>query len=381
MKYVFFMLMSSIMIAPTRHTQRTLPQHLTYDKKLSIADSLNISNLRSFVADLARKDSFSGIVLVALRDKIIYHEAFGMANKEYEVPINSQTRFDLASLTKVFTGVAIGQLAQQGKIKFEDPISKYLPELPANLVKGITIHHLLTHTSGLGSYWTNEFHESNHAKFRTLKDYLQLIKNDTVLFSPGAQWGYSNSGYLLLGLLIEKISGKSYFDFVKENIFLKAGMTSSDFLERDAVNKNVANSYTRQNRYRPNDQSYSTTYFIAPVKGTSAGGAYSTANDLFKFSVALLNNRLLNREHTQLVTSGKAPYDRPERKKKYAYGFAEQFVNDEKIVFHDGGANGISTQMDIYPELGYTVVVLSNYDAPSAFLVTRYLREMLTKKK
>jgi D-alanyl-D-alanine carboxypeptidase len=374
MKNMIFMVISITMLAMTGRKHDAPPQHFTTDSSI-------VANLNAFVTDLARKDSFSGVVLLALGDKILYQRAVGMASKEYDAPINFQTRFDLASLTKVFTGVAIGQLAQQGKIRFEDPISKYLPELPANLTKDVTIHHLLTHTSGLGSYWKQEFHESNHARFRTLKDYLQLIRNDTLLFSPGSRWSYSNSGYLLLGLLIEQLSGKSYFDYVKENIFLKAGMTSSDFLERDAVNKNVANSYTRQNRYRPDNQSYSNTYFIATVKGSSAGGAHASAEDLYRFSVALLNNRLLNRQYTELVISGKAPYDRPERRKKYAYGFAEQFVNDEKIVFHDGGANGISTQMDIYPGSGYTVVVLSNYDAPSAFLVTGYLREVLTKGK
>jgi CubicO group peptidase (beta-lactamase class C family) len=372
--------MSLLVLVATCQTRNTGQQKLAYNKALTATDTFSASKLHSFVADLAQKDSFSGVVLVAQHGQILYQEAYGMASKEYDAAINFQTRFDLASLTKTFTGVAVGQLAQQGKIRFEDPISKYLPELPANLVKGVTIHHLLTHTSGLGSYWTQEFHESNHAKFRTLKDYLQLIRNDTLLFAPGAQWSYSNSGFLLLGLLIEKVSGKSYFDFVKENVFLKAGMTSSDFMERDAVNKNVANSYTRQNRYQPNNPAYSTTYFIAPVKGSSAGGAYVTAKDLLSFSVSLMNNKLLNKQYTDIVISGKAPYDRPERRKKYAYGFAEQFVNDERIVFHDGGANGISTQMDIYPESGYTVIVLSNYDAPSAFLVTRYLREVLTRK-
>lgn len=351
-----------------------------YGAGLTTRDSTVVRDLHTYVADLTKKDSFSGIVLVALKDKILYQGAFGMAAKEYNSPVNFNTRFDLASLTKVFTGVAVAQLAQAGKIKFEDPISKYLPELPQGLTKNITIHHLLTHTAGLGSYWKPEFHESNRAKFRTLKDYLILIEKDTLLFTPGAQWGYSNSGFLILGLLIEKLYGKSYFDYIKENVFLKAGMQSSDFLERDAVNQNVANSYTKQNRYRRNVNAYSTTYFIGPVKGTSAGGAYSTAGELLKFSNALMNYQLLSKQMTETVIAGKASYDRPERRKKYAYGFAEQFVNDTRIVFHDGGANGISTQMDIYPESGYTVVVLSNYDGPSAFLVATYLRNVLTKR-
>jgi CubicO group peptidase (beta-lactamase class C family) len=164
---------------------------------------------------------------------------------------------------------------------------------------------------------------------------------------------------------------------VRENVFAKAGMRSADFLERDAVNRNVATSYTKQNRYS-NSPGYSTTYFIAPVKGSSAGGAYVTAEDMLKFSSAITNNILLDKEFTTLATSGKVSYDRPERRKKYCYGFAEQFVNNQRIVFHDGGANGISTQMDMYDN-GYTVIVLSNYDAPSAFLVSNYLRNVLTR--
>lgn len=342
-------------------------------------DSIKIRNLHHYVSDLAKKDSFSGVVLVAHKDKILYEGAFGLASKEYNVPINVETRFDLASLSKTLTGLAVSQLAQQQKIKFDDPVSIYLPDLPSNLTKDITIHHLLTHTSGLGSYWKPEFHESNHARFRILNDYLELIRNDTLSFKPGTRWSYSNSGYLLLGLLIEKVSGMSYFDYVQQNILSKAHMKNSGFLERDVPNKNVANNYTKNNRYRPDDPSYSTTYFLAPVKGSSAGGAYATAQDLLKLSIAIFNYTLLSKTYTDIATTGHVSYDRPERQKKYCYGFAEQIVNGKRIVFHDGGANGISTQMDIYPDEGYTVIVLSNYDAPSAFLISGYLRKMLTE--
>ncbi len=350
-----------------------------FGEKLSISDSSIAQNLHRYVRGLAAKDSFSGVVLVGYQNKNIYEGAFGMASKEFNVPINFQTRFDLASLTKTFTGVAVSKLAEEGKINFTDPVSKYLPELPPNLTKGITIHHLLTHTSGLGSYWKPEFHEANHARFRTLKDYLKLIEKDTVLFKPGSQFGYSNSGYLILGLLIEKISGKSYFDYVKQEVFPKAQMKSSDFLESDFPNRNTASNYTKQNRYRSSDKIYSNTFFLGPVKGSSAGGAFSTAEDLLKFSNAIMNNSLLSQKNTQAMLEGKVSYDKPERRKKYSYGFAEQYVNNKRIVFHDGGANGISTQMDLYPDSGYTVVVLSNYDAPSAFLITNYLRNILTK--
>lgn len=378
MKYYLLIIISLVNITATAQTSPSPNSNYFYGENLKSSDSLIVKDLHTYISELARKDSFSGVVLLALKDKILYEGTFGMASKEYNVPVNFQSRFDLASLGKTFTGIGIAQLAEQGKIKFDDPVAKHLPGIPANLTKGITIHHLLTHTSGLGSYWKQEFHESNHARFRALKDYLPLIEKDTLLFKPGSKWGYSNSGYLLLGLLIEKVTGQSYYDYTRENIFTKAGMNASDFLETDAVNKNVANSYTKHNRYRPG-KSYSPTYFLAPVKGSSAGGAFSTAEDLLKFSNAITNFRLLNKEYTYLVMAGKAAYDRPERRKKYAYGFAEQFVNNKRIVFHDGGANGISTQMDIFPGTGYTVIVLSNYDAPSGFLVSGYLRNILTK--
>jgi len=235
---------------------------------LSVNDSELAREIDIFIKDLVKQDKFSGVVIILKNDSAIYRGVFGNASKEFNVPNTFSTAFNLASMTKMFTGIAIAQLVEQRKISFTHLATKYLPDLPDSLIKGITIHHLLTHTSGLTSYWTNEFHESNHSKYRTLQDYLPLLKKDKQQFIPGTKWAYSNTGFMLLGLIIEKISGMNYFDYIKKNIFDKAGMSNADFYESDVPNTNVAFAYTKYNRYKNDTTRYSNTFFIAPVKGS-----------------------------------------------------------------------------------------------------------------
>ena len=352
---------------------------IIFDGNLSSKDSSIVVETNELLKKLSDADKFSGVVLISKNSTILYQGAFGLASKENNVANDFHTAFNLASVTKMFTGIAVAQLAEQGKLSFNDPVHKFLPELPADLTSGITIHQLLTHTSGLGSFFTDEFHNSNHAAYRSLKDYIKLIKNDKPQFKPGSKWAYSNTGYLLLGLIIEKVSGMGYFDYIKHNIFEKAGMNNSDFYESDRPNKNIATPYTKNNRYINDTANWSIPLFIAPVKGSSAGGAYASAIDMFHFSTSLMNNKLLSKSFTQEVISGKTPYGSPDQQKKYAYGFANQIVNGKLIVFHDGGANGISTSIDIYPELGYTVIILSNYDFPAGMKVNEKIRQRLTQ--
>jgi CubicO group peptidase (beta-lactamase class C family) len=345
-----------------------------FGDKLSEDDSAIAHQTHDFLKDLSRQDRFSGVVFILKNGAPLYKGSFGNASKEHNVPNAFDTRFNLASMTKMFTGIAVAQLVEQKRLRFEDLVSGYLPGVPVAVIDGITVHQLLTHTSGLGSFWTGEFHNSNHAAYRTLADYLPLIKNDRPQFKPGTGWAYSNTGYLLLGLIVERISGMTYFDFVKKHVFEKAGMTSADFCEADLVNRNVASSYTRQNRYLGDTTSYSSPVFIAPVKGSPAGGAYASATDLMSFCSALSNHSLLSAENTEAVLAGKVPYGRPDQRKSYGHGFANQVVNGRRIVFHDGAANGISTGLDIYPELGFAVIVLCNYDDPLG-------RDVITKTR
>lgn len=340
-----------------------------------INDSATTKEIDAFVTKLAEEDKFSGAVLLAKDDKPIFQKAYGLASKEFNVPNQINTKFNVASMGKMFTGVAVAQLAEQGKLSFNDFIGKHLPDYPKDVANRITIHHLLTHTSGLGSYWKDEFHEANHARFRTIQDFFPFFINDAPAFAPGAKWSYSNAGFMVLGAIIEKIAGQSYFGYVKENVFRRAGMNDTDFYEADRVTPNLATGYTRQNRYLREVAEWTNTLFISPVKGGAAGGGYSTVEDLLRFSSALRQNKLLSSEMTSTILTGKVEYA---ANRKYAYGFANDIVNGQRIVFHDGGANGISAEFDMYPDSGYTIVVLSNYDHPAALPVVKKSQEMIS---
>lgn len=341
----------------------------------AVNDSAIANELDAFIKNLATEDKFSGAVLVAKGDKPIFQKAFGLASKEFNAPNQTNTKFNVASMGKMFTGVAVAQLAQQGKLSFNDLISKHLPDYPKDVANRVTIHHLLTHTSGMGSYWKDEFHEANHARFRTIQDFFPLFINDALSFAPGTKWSYSNAGFMVLGAIIEKVAGQGYFAYVKENVFRRAGMNDSDFYEADRITPNLATGYTKQNRYLRDAAEWTNTLFLSPVKGGAAGGAYSTAEDLLRFSAALRQNKLLNPEMTDTVLTGKVEYTAT---RKYAYGFANDTVNGQLIAFHDGGASGISTEFDLYREIDYTIIVLSNYDHPAARPVVKKAQELIS---
>jgi D-alanyl-D-alanine carboxypeptidase len=337
-------------------------------------DAEVFKELDTFVRRLVAEDKFSGAVLVAEDGKPVFGKAYGLANREFNVPNQLGTKFNIASMGKMFTGVAVAQLAERGMLAFDDLVGKHLPDYPREVAGQVTVHHLLTHTSGMGSYWKPEFHEANHARFRTIQDYFPLFVNDPLAFKPGEKWAYSNAGYMVLGAIIEKVSGRSYFDYVREQVFGRAGLGDTDYYEADRVTPNLAAGYTRQNRYLRGADEWTSNIFLSPVKGGPAGGGYSTAEDMLRFAVALRTHKLLNPTHTGIVLDGKVEY-RPNA--KYAYGFANDIVKGERIVFHDGGADGVSAEFDMYPDLGYTVVVLSNFDHPAVRPVVKKAQELI----
>jgi CubicO group peptidase (beta-lactamase class C family) len=338
-------------------------------------ESAMARELDAFIQELVAQDKFSGAVLMAKDERPIFQKAYGLASKEFNVPNQTNTKFNVASMGKMFTGIAVAQLAEQGKLSFNDFIAKHLPDYPKEVASRVRVHHLLTHTSGMGSYWKDEFHEANHARFRTIQDFMPLFVNDALDFPPGTKWGYSNAGFMVLGAIIEKVSGQSYFDYVKENVFRRAGMNDTDFYEADRVTPNLAVGYTRQNRYLRDVTGWTNTLFISPVKGGAAGGGYSTVEDLLRFSVALRQNKLLSAEMTDMSLTGKVEYAAT---RKYAYGFANDVVGGQRVAFHDGGANGISTEFDLYRDIGYTIIVLSNYDHPAARPVVKKMQELIS---
>ena len=332
----------------------------------------------SFVTDLADKDEFSGAVLVAKDGKPIFAKAYGMACKRYDVFNRVDTKFNLGSMNKMFTGVAIGQLAEQGKLSFDDPIIKYVPDYPnKEVAEKVTIHQLLTHTSGMDSYW-EELWQADWPQIRTVQQLVDLFADKPLLFEPGERFHYSNSGPVVLGLIIERITGMSYYDYIRENIYKPAGMENTDCYELDRPVPNLAMGYTRRG-YTPGseDTLWRNNLYMHTAKGGPAGGGYSTVIDLLKFDIALRNHKLLSKKFTDIVTTGKVERS---AEVKYAFLFGDELVNGQRVIGHNGGAPGINGSLGIYLDSGYTVAVLANYDY-AAETVARRLRSAITSMK
>jgi CubicO group peptidase (beta-lactamase class C family) len=254
---------------------------------------------------------------------------------------------------------------EQGKLSYDDPLSKFLPEYPnPEAAKKIRIKHLLTHTSGLGSYFNDEFERSSRARFRTVDDMMQLAKGDSLAFEPGTRWSYSNTGMLVLGKVIEVVTKQDYFSYVREHVSKPAGMVNTDAYELDRVNKNLAVGYEREfgedgtPRFRNN-------IFMHVMRGGPAGGGYSTVEDLVRFAEALKAGKLVSAATFELLTTPKPEVNSPE----YGYGFGVGPVT--KIVGHSGGFPGISSNLDIFKGTGYVAVVMSNYGGGSQPVVEK----------
>jgi len=281
-----------------------------------------VEELEAFLEQLVAADQFSGTVLVAKDEVTLFQKAYGMAEKNFNVPAQIDTKFNLGSMNKMFTAVAIAQLADQGKVSFRDTISAYLPDYPREKAERITLHHLLTHTSGLGSFW-NEAFEERRTKLRTVNDFLALFIDDPLLFPPGERWNYSNAGFIVLGAIIERVSGQDYFSYVRDHIYHPAEMYDTETYELDQIVPNLAAGYTyagipatTETRQRRNN------LLLHVVKGGPAGGGYSTVHDLFKFGRALRSHVLLSPTYTEVVLTGKV--DMPNSSGlAYAYGFGE----------------------------------------------------------
>jgi CubicO group peptidase (beta-lactamase class C family) len=281
--------------------------------------------LGGYLDALVARDLFSGTVLLAHDGKPVFFKSYGMANKEWSVPNTNDTRYNLGSINKFFTNLALKQLRDAGKIDFDKTLRTYLPDYPSPIADRITIKQLMEHRSGLGDVFGPEFDTTPKNRIRTLADYLPFFVDKPLLFEPGAQQRYSNAGYIVLGLLIEKVSGSSYYDYVREHIFKPAGMTSTDSFTPDDVVPRRATGYSKGHA----------NIYTLPGRGSSAGGGYSTAEDLLRLMMSLKMDGL---------------------------GIG-------------GGAPGMNASVEI--EGGWQVIVLSNYDPPAAEEVAANVRKML----
>jgi len=311
-----------------------------------------LAALTAHAGELAKKDEFSGVVLVARRGKVLLQKAWGLANRETGTPVTLDTRFRLGSMNKMFTAVATLQLVEAGKLKLDDPIGKYLPDYPnKDVASKVTVRHLLTHTGGTGDIFGPDF-EKNRLTLREHGDYLKLYGSRGLDHEPGSEFRYSNYGFVLLGALIEKVTGMSYYDYVQAKVFQPAGMTSTASL---AENENVPN---RSTGYLKDNGKWVPNTDTLPWRGTSAGGGYSTAGDLLRFAQALESGKLISKASLAAATT---PY-----KEHYGFGFGIQGEGALRGYGHGGGAPGMNGELRIFPQLGTVVISLSNLDPPAA---------------
>ncbi|WP_406291540.1 serine hydrolase domain-containing protein [Embleya sp. NBC_00896] len=321
------------------------------------------------IAQLAAEDKFSGTVLLAHRGRPVLARSHGMADKVRSIRNGPDTVFCLASITKSLTGVAIAQLVQQGRMGFQATVGTFLDGFPAEIADHVTIHQLLTHTSGVGRPALGSGGPpADWDSFEKVMDGTQAAVRRTPLrFAPGTRYGYSNDEYFVLGAIVAKVSGETYFDYVRRHVLGPAGTVRADFHPRPYIQTaaDIAHPYWTQPSGPRVDFSAGAH---CPFTNGPAGGAYSTAKDLLGFARALMGNRLLTPSFTDVVTGGKIALalsespGPPTQSQFYGYGFDDLVVNGRRVVGHSGGGPGAANRLDIFPDLDWVSIVLGNYD-------------------
>jgi len=340
-----------------------------------------VDDLNRFIEEQVKAGEFSGTVLVVKDEKTVFEYTAGFANVEKRIPNSLETKFNIGSMDKMFTSIAIAQLEQKGEIGFQEKLEKYLPHYPKEIARKVTIHHILTHTEGFSSY-LNKKYIDRRLELKTVNGYLELFKDEPLLFEPGEKYQYSNSGYVVLGAIIENVTGNNYYEYVTENIFNIAEMPNTGSFSIES--EDIANGYTFRKPFsqdttlekRRNNQD------DLPFMGSPAGGGYSTSKDLYSFSKALLDNKLLSDEMTKFILTPKEKVGSKEGTTLY-YGYGFQILDvgyGHHRYGHGGTFAGVNTRLDMYPWLGYSVVVLSNYDQPAASRIANRAGKLILAK-
>ncbi len=347
---------------------------------------------------MCNEQQFSGAMLIAINGKIIFKQACGIANRSFNVPNNVNTKFNLGSVSKLFTSVAIAQLIQQGKFSLTTSLYDVLPSwLSDDDAKKITIAQLLTHRAGLGNFMDDKRWQlgADSGLYINTNDYKPLIQQNKLLFAPGTSQLYSNNGYILLGAIIEGISNIPYPEYIEKNIFAPIGMQDTGIYRLDEPVVNRAEGYISvcvQNKCH-----WKNNNFAAPFVGSAAGGAYSTVDDLFKFSQALHHYKLLNPAITHEVLSTDVVTPSSELNMKAInihgvtlsemvshYGFAGAWNNygfavwkQPFLIGHTGGTAGAAAFFATSPDNKYTIIILSNTSGSAPILLYKKIRQLL----
>lgn len=330
-----------------------------------------MSSLISNALDrLVRTNDFSGCVTVVNGGKTVFDECRGLAERRFNVPIDHETKFRVASITKMFTAVAIGQLVESGKLSWDSTLAQLVPEYADQAAaKNITVWQLLHHTSGLGDYLVPEFF-AHREKFINPADYLDFIARQPKVGEPGKDWSYSNSGYVLLGRIIENVSHESYFDFIQRRVFAAAGMQSSGFSTLDEVTPKLAVGYFHES---PFSSEWKANWMKIPFMSAPAGDSYSTNADLLRFAQALRGGKLL-KAHTLTSMFEDAV---PAGPGSYAAGFGQRLSHGRHIRGHQGGSEGVTTDLAMIWETGGAVALTSNQGQSQTWMLAEQIANLL----
>lgn len=344
-----------------------------------------MKELDAYLEEVEREGGFSGVIYVDRAGEVLCERAFGYANKADEVPNRIDTRFGVASVTKVFTAVAVAQLIEQGQVSLEGSVLDYRPDLTDTVTDEVKIRHLLSHTSGIYDYFDEEeppcedyadlWQEIPSYSRRTPSDFLPMFRGRRPYADPGGRFRYSNSGFIVLGLVIEAVTGNDFAEHVTEHVFRKAGMDDSGFFELDAVHPRIAVGYVPIESKGPaGEAGWRTNQFSIPARGGPDGGAFTTAPDLKRFFDAMMDGRLVS-ESARLEMW--KPQARDDDTTSYGYGFwLGEDSGEVKMVGGIGEDPGASARAFRMVDSDGHIIVLSNHNM-AAGGVFREVREVL----
>lgn len=336
------------------------------DAESAGSDRALVRRLRGHCDRLAREDGFNGVVLLKKNGRTLFQQAYGLRNRSDNLPNTADTKFNIASVGKMFTSLSIMRFAQAGRLRLDGRLIEAWPDYPDRAVaERITLEQILTHTAGLG----------NHMMFKskvgftaasTQNDYLQLFANEGLSGEPGTV-AYSNDGYVLLGALIERLSGKDYREHCRETIFAPLSMHNTGYLAPDDITPNRATPYVRD-LIRPGI--WRAAIATDGLPGGAFGGAYSTVGDLARFGEAMSASLLLPPELNRAWTMGRVTF----RNGQYGYGMQIETIDGHRIYGHTGGHYGVAAEVMIFEGMGYLLVQLSNSEVETYWDLANFIR-------
>lgn len=333
-----------------------------------------------YLSGLAEQDAFSGTVLLTWRDRTVLARSHRQADKGRGIPNGPDTIFALGSITKLFTATAVHQLAEQGKLSYGATLGTYLPRFRPEVAGTVTIHQLLTHTSGFGRPAVDPPRPPGQDQWTTLEEIfdgtVEFLRGLPLNFTPGTKNVYSNDGYYVLAAVVAGVSGQSYYDYVREHVFGPAAMATAGFrtAAQWRADRRIAHPYEKL----PDRTGWTDVVdeFDGGIIGNPAGGAFATAAELARFASAFQCDKLHSSPYTHLAAGPKWPLA-PDNSFFEGYGPSTHIMNGQRINGHNGGTKGVSTNLEWFPDSGWTAVVLGNYGA-SAVAVSRKARQLIT---